>query len=73
VEPEVRRHRTAAALFEQAGAIVEPMQPFLTREMLDGMDHFWRMRSHIDLQALPAAQQDKVLPFIRQWADSAAA
>jgi hypothetical protein len=48
------------------------MAPFLTREMLDGMDHFWRMRSHIDLQALPAAQQDKVLPFIRQWADSAA-
>ena len=39
--------------------------------MLDGMDHFWRMRSHMDLQALPAAQQDKVLPFIRQWADSA--
>ena len=40
--------------------------------MLDGMDHFWRMRSHIDLRALPAARRDKVLPYIRTWADSAA-
>ena len=40
--------------------------------MLDGMDHFWRMRSHIDLQALPAVRRDKVLPYIRTWADSAA-
>jgi hypothetical protein len=38
------------------------MQPFLTREMLDGMDHFWRMRSHIDLQALPAAQRTRCCP-----------
>jgi aspartyl-tRNA(Asn)/glutamyl-tRNA(Gln) amidotransferase subunit A len=49
-----------------------PMQPFMTQAMLDGMDHFWRMRSHIDLQALPAGQRDKVLPYIRAWADSAA-
>ena len=48
------------------------MQPFLTREMLDGMDRFWRMRSHLDLRALPQARRDAVLPFIRAWADSAA-
>ncbi|WP_312594196.1 amidase [Comamonas terrigena] len=72
VAPEVRQAiEHAATLLEKAGAIVEPMAPFLTRDMLDGMDHFWRMRSHMDLQALPAAQQGKVLPFIRQWADSA--
>jgi aspartyl-tRNA(Asn)/glutamyl-tRNA(Gln) amidotransferase subunit A len=40
--------------------------------MLDGMDHFWRMRSHMDLQALPEAQRAKVLPYIRAWAESAA-
>ena len=73
VDPEVRQAmERAAALLEQAGAIVEPMAPFLSRDMLDGMDHFWRMRSHMDLQALPAAQRDQVLPFIRHWADSAA-
>jgi len=72
VDPQVAQAiGQAATLLERAGALVEPMQPFLTREMLDGMDHFWRMRSHMDLQAMPAAQREKVLPFIRQWADSA--
>ena len=46
VEPEIRAAvEQAARLFERAGAIVEPMQPFMTQAMLDGMDHFWRMRS----------------------------
>ena len=62
----------AARLFERAGAIVEPMQPFMSQAMLDGMDHLWRMRSLTDLNALPSAQRAKVLPYIRQWADSAA-
>ncbi|MDD0810428.1 amidase [Curvibacter sp. RS43] len=73
VEPEIRAAiERAAALFEQAGARVEPMAPFMTQAMLDGMDHYWRMRSHLDLSALPPAQADRVLPYIRQWADSAA-
>jgi len=73
VEPEITAAVQAAArLFEAAGAHVTPMQPFLTREMLDGMDHFWRMRSWLDLQALPPERKNKVLPFIRQWAESAA-
>jgi len=62
----------AALLFEGAGAIVTPMQPFLTRQMLDGMDHTWRMRSHLDLAALPPQRRESVLPYIREWADSAA-
>jgi aspartyl-tRNA(Asn)/glutamyl-tRNA(Gln) amidotransferase subunit A len=73
VEPQVRAAVEAAAhLFEQAGAIVEPMAPFLTRSMLDGMDHFWRMRSCMDLQNLPAERLALVLPYIRSWAESAA-
>ncbi len=72
VEPEVKAAvERAAKLMEAAGATIVPMQPFMTQAMLDGMDHFWRMRSHIDLQALPAARRDKVLPYIRTWADSA--
>ena len=35
----------AARDFAAAGAIVEPLAPFLTQDMLDGLDRFWRMRS----------------------------
>ena len=73
VEPEVRAAvERAARIFEQAGAIVEPMKPFLTPAMLDGMDHAWRLRSQIDLAALAADKKASVLPYIQQWADSAA-
>ncbi|MDR3455739.1 MAG: amidase [Rhodoferax sp.] len=73
VEPEIRAAVAHAAhLFEQAGAIVEPMQPFMSQAMLDGMDHLWRMRSLTDLNALPPAQRARVLPYILQWAESAA-
>src|SRR5262249_61710909 len=38
-QPAVRDAIAAAArAFEQAGAIVEPAPPFLTRDMLDGLD-----------------------------------
>ena len=72
-DPEVRAAVQAAAQrLADAGAIVEPIEPFLTRAMLDGMDHFWRMRSHMDMRTLTVEQRGKVLPYIRAWADSAA-
>ncbi len=61
----------AARDFEAAGAIVEPLAPFLTQDMLDGLDRFWRTRSLIDLNALPRERREKVLPFIRAWAELA--
>src|SRR3954453_20441599 len=73
VEPEVRAAiERAALLFERAGAVVAPMKPFMTQGMLDGMDHFWRMRSHVDMRALPPEAKARVLPYIQRWADSAA-
>ena len=73
VEPDVRAAIEAAArLFEQAGAHVEIMQPFMTPAMLHGLDHAWRMRSHLELEALAAGKKASVLPCITQWADSAA-
>lgn len=73
VEPEIRAAVAQAALrFERAGAQIEPMRPFMTQAMLDGMDHLWRMRSLVDMNGLPPAQRAKVLPYIRAWADSAA-
>ena len=49
--------RRAAKRIEDAGAHVEPMQPFMTPKMLQGMDHFWRMRSLSDLRTMSAEQR----------------
>jgi len=62
----------AAREFAAAGAIVEPLAPFLTQEMLDGLDRFWRMRAFIDFRATPPERRQKILPFIRAWGESAA-
>ncbi|HEY8383269.1 MAG TPA: amidase [Microvirga sp.] len=70
LDPEVRAIvEDSARAFEAAGAVVEPMPAFLTREMLDGLDRFWRARAWADLGALSKADHDKVLPYIRAWAE----
>ena len=70
--PEVKAAvERAARDFEASGAHVEPLKPFLTQEMLDGLDRFWRTRALIDLRALSPAKRAKVLPFIREWAELA--
>jgi Asp-tRNA(Asn)/Glu-tRNA(Gln) amidotransferase A subunit family amidase len=63
----------AARRLQDAGAVVEPLAAFSTREMADGVNTFWRMRSWLDIHALPAERQARVLPFIRDWAAPAAA
>jgi Asp-tRNA(Asn)/Glu-tRNA(Gln) amidotransferase A subunit family amidase len=60
--------RAAARRFEQAGARVDEMAPFTTREMADGINLFWRVRSWIDLSGLPLERRNRVLPHIRAWA-----
>ncbi len=73
VEPETRAAVEAAAqAFEAAGARVEPLPAFTTREMIDGMDRFWRLRSYLDMQALPPERRERVLPYIRDWVAPAA-
>ncbi len=68
VEPETQAAVLAAAhALAAAGATIEPLAPFCTRTMADGMDRFWRMRSYLDMQALPEARRQKVLPYIREW------
>lgn len=72
VDPEIRRAVEAAArAFEAHGAHVEPVEPALTRDMLDGLDDFWRARAWSDLRALPEARRDTVLPYIADWAAGA--
>lgn len=70
VEPETRAAIEAAARrFQDAGAIVEPAPAFLTREMLDGLDDFWRQRAWADIGALSAERRSRVLPYILAWAE----
>ena len=72
-EPEVAAAVTAAArLFEQGGAIVEPVDPFMTPAMLDGLDRFWRTRFLAEIADWPAERQALVLPYIRDWVAPAA-
>ncbi len=74
LDPEVRAVIEGAAnAFEAAGAIVEPVAPFTSRAMADGMDAFWRMRAWLEISALPVERQARVLPYIRHWAGGGAA
>ena len=68
VEAEVKSSIEAAAgLFEKSGATVTPLAPFLTREMLDLQDLYWRVRGWTDFSALSHERQNAVLPFIADW------
>ncbi|MFG6137362.1 amidase [Halomonas sp. B23F22_10] len=59
----------AAARLEAAGATLVPLAPVMTREMLDGLDRFWRVRQWNALSALSNEQRERVLPAILAWAD----
>ncbi len=62
----------AAKAFEAAGAVVTEVDGILTREMLDGLDNFWRARMWSDLSGLPEAERRKTLPYIYRWAERGA-
>ncbi len=69
VDPEITQCiENAVRLFAAAGALVQPIPSFFTREMLDGMDRFFRQRAWLDLSLLPRHRCELVLPYIRQWA-----
>ncbi|HXI08542.1 MAG: amidase [Bradyrhizobium sp.] len=62
----------AAKAFEAAGAVVTEVDGILTREMLDGVDDFFRARLWGDLAKLPEQERAKTLPYILQWAERGA-
>src|SRR6267154_502180 len=72
LEKEVRDVAVKAAkAFESAGAVVTEIDSVLTREMLDGLDNFWRARAWDDLSKLAPAERAKTLPYILNWAEAA--
>ncbi|MEZ5821554.1 MAG: amidase [Xanthobacteraceae bacterium] len=62
----------AAKAFEAAGAVVTEVNGILSREMLDGIDDFFRVRLWGDLAKLPEKERAKTLPYILQWAERGA-
>jgi aspartyl-tRNA(Asn)/glutamyl-tRNA(Gln) amidotransferase subunit A len=73
LEKEVRDVAVKAAkAFESAGAVLTEVDGVLTREMLDGLDNFWRARMWDDLSKLPPAERAKALPYIYNWAEAGA-
>src|SRR5579871_611445 len=62
----------AAKAFESAGAVITEVDGILTREMLDGLDNFWRARMWDDLSKLEPAERAKALPYIVQWGERGA-
>ncbi len=73
LEHEVRDVAVKAArAFEAAGAIVTEVPGILTREMLDGLDNFWRARLWDDLSKLTPSERAKALPYISAWAEAGA-
>jgi aspartyl-tRNA(Asn)/glutamyl-tRNA(Gln) amidotransferase subunit A len=73
LESEVRSVAVKAAkAFESAGAVVTEVDGILTREMLDGLDNFWRARMWDDLSKLSPEERGKTLPYIHKWAEAAA-
>ncbi|PPE66805.1 amidase [Caldimonas caldifontis] len=70
---EVREAVLAAArAFEAAGAVVEPLAPWCDRSMIEGVDRFWRTRFWIELRKISVERRERILPFIRAWAEGGA-
>jgi len=67
-EVETAVHR-AAKRFQNRGARIDVVEPFLTRTMMDGLDRFWRQRAWADIGALSPEARARVLPYIRKWAE----
>jgi aspartyl-tRNA(Asn)/glutamyl-tRNA(Gln) amidotransferase subunit A len=61
----------AAKAFESAGAIVEPVAPFMTPQTMAGLDRFFQARLWAEVELLAADQRAKILPFIVAWCQRA--
>ena len=57
----------AAQTFADAGAHVEPIAPFFTRQMLDDIDLLWRVRGWTEFRELDHDRQHAVLAYIADW------
>ena len=72
VDPQIRAAvEQAAVVFEDAGATLVRIGPFMRQEWLEDLDQFWRVRSLVELESLDTDARERVLPFIRRWVEAA--
>lgn len=70
VEPDpvvVATVEGAAGRLAAAGAHIERIGPWLTQDLLEGVDRFWQARSWADFARLSPAARGKVHPYIAEW------
>ena len=73
LDPEIAQAvEVAARVFEREGAVLVPVRPVLSRDILDGIDMYWRARAWGDIAAKQPALAAKVLPYILDWARAGA-
>lgn len=61
----------AARLFAAAGAKVEPVKPFVTEAMIQGLNTVFQARAYADFELMSAERKAKVLPFLARWCEGA--
>ncbi|CVI63624.1 amidase (plasmid) [Agrobacterium leguminum] len=73
-EPQVRAAIEAAAeTFRSVGFTIDLIEPYMTEDMLEGLNRFLRTRSWLAVSKLSDADREKVLPWIREWVAPAGA
>ena len=73
VESEVKAAaEKTAKWFADQGAIVQPVAPLMSHDILEGIDRFFRARSWGDIEPLPAADKAKIHPYTLKWAEGGA-
>ncbi len=71
-EPEVAAAtRTVADALDSAGAEVVEVRPWMSQDLLDGVNGFWQARSWADFDRLPPESQARVLPYVADWVRTA--
>ncbi|ARU05715.1 amidase [Comamonas serinivorans] len=71
-EPVLQAVLAAARVFEQAGAIVEPLAEWVAPEVRQGMTGFFCMRARVELAAMPPERAAKAARYYQQAAEYAA-
>ena len=68
LDPQVRDALMAAArVFEQMGAVLEPIPPLFTEDPEPDFDRVLHMRTYVLFSTMTRAQQDSMLPVLAEW------
>jgi aspartyl-tRNA(Asn)/glutamyl-tRNA(Gln) amidotransferase subunit A len=61
----------AANLFQEAGAILEPISLSFDFDPLEAIERFFMVRCYLEYNSFTEEQKQHVLPYIRQWSGGA--